>query len=91
MPPVAVPSSTLTSNLFSSQLPSVFSTTTTTNNNNNNQHQHQITTTTSHQNNNCDDLDCFFCEQIATHIDHKRSANNTDLDSPTRSKRSRFY
>ena len=43
-----------------------------------------------HQNNNCDDLDCFFCEQIATHIDHKRSANNTDLDSPTR-KRSRFY
>lgn len=41
---------------------------------------------------NCDDLDCFFCEQIATHIEHKRtSANlNFDMESPTR-KRSRFY
>ena len=51
---------------------------------------------------NCDDLDCFFCEQIATHIEHKRSAsssssggnggglNNLDMESPTR-KRGRFY
>jgi hypothetical protein len=41
----------------------------------------------------CDDLDCFFCEQIATHIEHKRNAssmNNFDMESPTR-KRSRFY
>jgi hypothetical protein len=78
------------SNLFSNSpqhLPNVFSTPITT-----------IPPTTSsstathhaanHQ--NCDDLDCFFCEQIATHIEHKRSATNTDLDSPTR-KRSRFY
>jgi len=41
---------------------------------------------------NCDDLDCFFCEQIATHIEHKRSSANInfDMESPTR-KRSRFY
>lgn len=42
---------------------------------------------------NCDDLDCFFCEQIATHIEHKRSAQNSinfDMESPTR-KRGRFY
>lgn len=41
---------------------------------------------------NCDDLDCFFCEQIATHIEHKRSSSNLNFetDSPTR-KRSRFY
>lgn len=46
----------------------------------------------------CDDLDCFFCEQIATHVDHKRSASqisnlnggNFDMESPTR-KRGRFY
>ncbi len=41
-------------------------------------------------NHTCDDLDCFFCEQIATHIEHKRSASNMDIDSPTR-KRGRFY
>lgn len=41
---------------------------------------------------NCDDLDCFFCEQIATHIEQKRSAANIniDMESPTR-KRGRFY
>ena len=44
---------------------------------------------------NCDDLDCFFCEQIATHIEHKRSAANSNMnfdmgESPTR-KRGRFY
>lgn len=40
----------------------------------------------------CDDLDCFFCEQIATHIEHKRSSAqlNFDTESPTR-KRGRFY
>jgi hypothetical protein len=43
---------------------------------------------------NCDDLDCFFCEQIATHIEHKRSAANSNInfdmgESPTR-KRGRF-
>ena len=43
----------------------------------------------------CDDLDCFFCEQIATHIEHKRSAANSNInfemgESPTR-KRGRFY
>lgn len=52
-----------------------------TNNNNNNNNQ-----------SGCDDLDCFFCEQIATHIEHKRSSAqlNFDTESPTR-KRSRFY
>jgi hypothetical protein len=41
---------------------------------------------------NCDDLDCFFCEQIATHIEHRKrsSAAHFDMDSPTR-KRGRFY
>lgn len=48
------------------------------------QHHHQ------HANHQCDDLDCFFCEQIATHIEQKRSANNFDMESPTR-KRGRFY
>lgn len=48
------------------------------------QHHHH------HGNQSCDDLDCFFCQQIATHIEHKRSASTMDMDSPTR-KRSRFY
>lgn len=47
------------------------------------QHQH-------HHNQSCDDLNCFFCQQIATHIEHKRSASSMDMDSPTR-KRGRFY
>ncbi|CAF0766199.1 unnamed protein product [Brachionus calyciflorus] len=52
--------------------------------NSQNHHQH-------HQHNHqCDDLDCFFCEQIATHIEQKRSASNFDMESPTR-KRGRFY
>jgi hypothetical protein len=51
------------------------------------QHQHQQHSA----NHTCDDLDCFFCEQIATHIEHKRSAASAmDMDSPTR-KRGRFY
>jgi len=62
-------------------------------------HNHHHHHTTSQQ--PCDDLDCFFCEQIATHVEHKRSASsqnsnlnggggNFDMESPTR-KRSRFY
>jgi hypothetical protein len=44
-----------------------------------------------HNQQQCDDLDCFFCEQIATHIEHKRSSSSMfDMESPTR-KRSRFY
>lgn len=69
------------------------------NNNNNNNNSSTITQQQSHNNNltatsqanhTCDDLDCFFCEQIATHIEHKRSASSIEMDSPTR-KRSRFY
>lgn len=63
-------------------------------NNHHHHHQQSLLLNTSHQqqqqHTNCDDLDCFFCEQIATHIEHKRSSSNLDMDSPTR-KRSRFY
>lgn len=57
-----------------------------------NQGSTQPSPNTNSQAPNCDDLDCFFCEQIATHIEHKRSSANLnfDMESPTR-KRSRFY
>ena len=54
----------------------------------NNHHHHHY-----HHHPQCDDLDCFFCEQIATHIEHKRSSSAMNFDmseSPTR-KRGRFY
>lgn len=71
-------------------------------NNNNHNHNHHSSHNTNqppqtaagalNTQQNCDDLDCFFCEQIATHIEHKRSSANLnfDMESPTR-KRTRFY
>lgn len=58
-----------------------------------NHHHHHPTNNTNNNatpnETNCDDLDCFFCTQIATHIEHRKRAN-FDLDSPTR-KRGRFH
>jgi len=64
----------------------------TLNPNNNTQNTSSSNNNTNNNQSGCDDLDCFFCEQIATHIEHKRSSAqlNFDMESPTR-KRSRFY
>jgi len=46
-----------------------------------------------HQHLNCDDLDCFFCDQLAKHVENKRTSSTAafeSIESPSR-KRSRFY